>query len=169
LQNLFADIDNAWLKDIRLRGVQPYGWKIPASIPETARISANFEIEIPGDLVQRATSARMLDPQFALSYSYVVDKLFPEIKNPLQERARRLADQAELSPQNSIIAQIRYYRKQAAFLSKTDADAARLYELAADAAEAQLGPAIPKETARKEIGTRTEGQPQYNIPETVAS
>ena len=84
LQNLFADIDNAWLKDIRLRGVRPYGWKIPSFIPDTARISANFEIEIPGDLVQRATSARMLDPQFALSYSYVVDKLFPEIKNPTE-------------------------------------------------------------------------------------
>jgi hypothetical protein len=164
LENLFTDIDNDLLADIRERGIQPYGWKIPTAIPDDAKISATFEIEIPGDLVQRATVARMLDPEFALSYSFVVKKLFPEIKNPLQERARRLADRAELSPENSLIAQIRYYRKQAAFLSKSDADAARLYELAADAAEAQMKPLGPTTPTKGAIGDRTEALPQYSIP-----
>lgn len=165
IQNFFADIDNDWLEDIRERGVRPYGWKLPENLPDDAKVTADFEVEIPGDLVQRATVARMLDPEFALSYSFTLNKLFPEIKNPLQERARRLADMAELSRENSVIAQIRYYKKQAAFLSKTDADAARLYELAAEAAEAQLIPQGSPPQGRGAIGTRTEGLPRFNIPE----
>jgi hypothetical protein len=169
IQNLYADIDNDWLDDVRERGVAPYGWKMPAHIPETAKVSADYEIEIPGELVQKATVARMLDPQFSLSYSFTVEKLFPEIKNPMQERARRLSDMAELSPENALIAQIRYYRKQAAFLSETDADAARLYELAADASESQLQPqgATSQTETRSAIGNRPESSPQYNIPQTV--
>ena len=159
LQSLFADIDNDWLGDVRTRGVRPYGWSIPDGVPSTARMSADFEVEIPGELVQKATVARMLDPDFALSYTYVVRRLFPDIKNPLQERARRLADKAELSPENAVIAQVRYYRQQAAYLSKIDADAARLYELAADAAEAQFQRTSPQEASQRAIGNRTEGLP----------
>ncbi len=168
LQNLYADIDNDWLDDVRKRGVHPYDFTVPGAITEDMKISADFEVEIPGDIIQRATAARMLDPEFALSYTFVVRKFFPEIKNPLQERARRLTDKAELSPENAIIAQVRYYRRQASFLAKTDADTARLYELAAEAAEAQIRPAQPKEPgatrSRKAIGTRTEGQPTFNFP-----
>ncbi len=170
LQNFFADVDNDWLDDVRQRGVHPYGFSVPEAIGDEMRISADFDIEIPGDLVQRATVARMLDPDFALSYTFVMRKLFPEIKNPLQERARRLADKAELSPENALIAQIRYYRRQAAFLGKTDADAARLYELAADAAEAQLRPMQPKQLmagteSRRKVGNRAEALPEFNMPQ----
>lgn len=169
IQDLFEDIDNFWLDDIRDRGVRPYNWKIPAGLPRSARVTAKFEVEIPGDLVQKATVARMLDPEFALSYSYTVQRLFPDIKNPLHERARRLSDKAELSPENYIIAQIRFYRRQAILLAKTDEDAARLYDLAADAAEAQLGPIESQPPqGRPAMGNRPEGKPQYNIPQTPA-
>jgi len=165
LQNLYADIDNDWIEDIRLRNIKPYGWKIPSGLPDDMEITADFPIEIPGDLVQKATVARMLDPEFAVSYSYVMNRLFPDVKNPLQERARRLADQAELSPENAIIAQIRFYRKQAAFLARSDAEAARLYELAADATEAQLTPGKPSApSGQAPVGDRAEGMPRYNIP-----
>jgi len=164
LQNLFADVDNDWLEDIRTRGVRPYNWEIPKAVPDDAKITAKFEVEIPGDLIQRATAARMIDPNFALSYTYVVSKLFPEIKNPLQERALRLADMAELSLENATIAKIRYYRKQAAFMAKTDADAARLYDLAAEAAEAMLNPIAAKKTTEERqppgTGNRAENTPQ---------
>ena len=167
LENFFSDIDNDLLDDVRKRGIHPYGFTIPTAITDDMKITANFEIEIPGDLVQRATVARMLDPEFALSYTFVMRKLFPEVKNPLQERARRLADKAELSPENALIAQIRYYRRQAAFLNKTDADAARLYELAAEAVEAQIWPVMPEQPAkgRSRVGNRPEGLPRFNMPE----
>ena len=142
--NLNSDIDNDWLEDVKERGVKPYGWKIPSKLPENAKVSADYEVEIPGDLVHRATVARMIDPDFRLSYSYVVGKLFPNIKDPLMERAQVRSDMAELHPTNATIALIQYYRQQAAYLDKVgDAESAKLYELAADAALATLQPQQP--------------------------
>jgi len=140
----YEDEDNDWLEDIKTRGVKPYGWAYPTALPEGVRVSAEYEVEIPGDLVQRATTARMLDPDFRLSYSYVSKKLFPDIADPLMERAQVRADQAELHPSNSIIALIQYYRRQAAYLTRIgDVDSARLYELASDMALNMLGPQQP--------------------------
>lgn len=165
LQELFGDIDNDILDDIRERGITPYGWSYPSQIPKEAKVSAEFEVEIPGELVQKATVARMLDPQFALSYSYTVNKLFPDIKNPLRERARRLTDMAELSPENALIAQVRYYREQAAYLADKDEEAAKLYELAAEAVEARLRPQQqPEAPGSRPVGSRAEAEPTFNIP-----
>ena len=164
VQDFTSDIDNDLLTDVRDRGINPYGFHWPQKLDKNTKVTAEYEVEIPGELIQKATVARMLDPQFALSYSYVVNRLFPDIKNPLQERARRLADQAELSPETAIIAQVRYYRMQAAFLSKSDAEAARLYELAAEAAEAQITPA-QQQPARGPIGNRPEGLPTTEMPQ----
>lgn len=142
-----SDMDNDDLTDIRERGIKPYGWKYPEKLPEDVMVSADYEVEIPGDLVQRATTARMLDPDFRLSYTYVMGKLFPDIRDPMRERARVRADQAELHPSNAMIALIQCYRKQAAFLTdKGDAESARLYELMADVALQQLMPQ-PEEQA----------------------
>jgi hypothetical protein len=142
LIDLYSDIDNDLIQDIRDRGISPYGWKFPDALPKEFEVSANFEIEIPGELVQKATTARMLDPEFRLSYTYVSNKLFPDIKSPMREKARIRADQAEMRPENGIIAYVVYARQQANFLSSKaggmDLETARLYNLAADAAEAML-------------------------------
>ena len=166
LQNLFADIDNAWVDEIRQRGVTPYGWKLPPALPKDARVIADFDVEIPGDLVQRATAARMLHPAFQLSYSYVARKLFPEIKNPAEEKAMLRADEAERDPRNALIAYIDFCRKNAAYLEKIgDSENAELYRMAGEAALAQLGGGqqqqqIPEGT----IGARTEGMPTFQMP-----
>jgi len=137
--NRYEDIDNDWLADIKERGVKPYGWGYPDALPDNVYVSADYEVEIPGDLVQRATTARMLDPEFRLSYTYVMKKLFPDIGDPMQERAQVRADQAEMHPSNSLIALIQYYRRQAAWLDKTgDRETARLYDTVADATLAML-------------------------------
>ena len=171
--HLREDEDNDWLDDIRQRGVKPYGWSYPSKLPNESRVTAEYEVEIPGDLVQRATVARMLDPEFRLSYSYVMQKLFPEIKSPLQERAQVRADMAEMHPTNAIIALIQYYRQQAAYLEKmNDVESARLYDLAADAALALLAPPqpeqqpIPAPAGRGAPGMRAEGVPQ--LPRGIA-
>ncbi len=166
LQYLYGDIDNFWMEDILDRGVRPYNWKKPKNLPKNCKISAKYDIEIPGDLIQRATSARMIDPEFALSYSYVVNKLFPDIKNPLQERARRLADMAELSPENALIAKIRYFRKQAAVFEMRDEEVARLYNAAADAAEMQLNPQSTAKDSSQD-NSRVPGNRLENAPKSV--
>lgn len=161
LQDLYADIDNDWLQDILQRGIRPYGWKRPAGLNSDTEIEASFPIEIPGDLIQRLTAARMADPDFRLSYSYVMDKLFPDVKDPSRERARVLADQAMLNPINGLIAQVTFYRQQADYLSQAgDFRTAELYTLAAEAALAQLkGQEEPAEPPEKPIGNRTEALP----------
>ncbi|MDP1907923.1 MAG: hypothetical protein Q8K85_06455, partial [Hyphomicrobium sp.] len=164
LQNLFADIDNAWIDEIRWRGVTPYGWKIPPALPKDAKVIADFDVEIPGDLVQRATVARMLDPNFRLSYSYVLNKLFPEIKSSMQEKAMVRADDAERDPRNAVIAYVDFCRKQAAYLEKIgDSDNAELYRLAGEAAMAQLNPPQPQQQPSQAIGSRTEGLPTFQM------
>ena len=137
--NQYEDKNNDWLLDIQERGVNPYGWKYPDNLPDNVYVSSDYEIEIPGDLIQRATTARMLDPDFRLSYTFVMAKLFPEIEDPMQERAQVRADQAERHPSNSLIALVQYYRQQAAFLLKNnDAETARVYNTVADATMAML-------------------------------
>ena len=173
--NRYEDIDNDWLSDIKERGVKPYGWKYPEALPDDIYVSADYEVEIPGDLVQRATTARMLDPDFRLSYTYVMRKLFPDISDPMQERAQVRADQAEMHPSNSLIALIQYYRRQAAWLDKTgDRETARLYDVVADATLAMLtaeegreerpvpsprgrGETVPQRTALPERASPPEG------------
>ena len=161
-----SDMDNDDLQDIRDRGIKPYGWKYPSKLPDTTVVSAEYEVEIPGDLVQRATTARMLAPDFVLSYSYVSRRLFPDIEDPLRERAQVRADKAELHPSNSMIALIQYYRKQAAFLATTaggmDIEGSRLYELIADMAlQSLMPPPAEEQPTRQGAGlARPEAVPQ---------
>lgn len=146
----FSDMDNDDLADIKNRGIRPYGWSFPSGLPNNYKVTAEYEVEIPGDLVQRATVARMLDPNFCLSYSYVVRKLFPDISDPMQERAQIRSDQAELHPSNSMIALIIYYRRQAAYLNSIgDVESAKLYELVADNALMSIQPESQEEQPRQ--------------------
>ena len=136
-----SDMDNDDLTDIKERGIKPYNWSYPKDLPGDVLVSAEYEVEIPGDLIQRATTARMLDPEFRLSYTYVMGKLFPDIADPMRERAQVLADKAALHESNSMIALIIYYEEQAAFLTKQgDARGAKLYELMANVALQQMFP-----------------------------
>jgi len=159
--NLHSDIDNDWVEDAKERSLQLYGIAIPTNLPPHVRVSAEYEIEIPGDLVQRATVARMLNPNFRLSYSYVVQKLFPEIRNPLREKALQRADDAEGNPINAAIAYIQFCRRQARYLTKLgDTESAELYELAAQTSMALLKPpqqAAPQQPAAP--GVRPEVRP----------
>jgi hypothetical protein len=162
LENLYSDIDNDWFQDILDRNLHPYKWKRPSGITSDMEIDASFSIEIPGDMVQRLTAARMADPEFQLSYSYVMSKLFTDIKDPMREKARVLADQAELHPTNSLIALVQYYKKQANFLSISgDSSTAQLYQLAAYAAMAQLKAMSQpqQQPGQQSIGGRSEASP----------
>lgn len=139
VKDLFTDIDNFWLNMVREQGYKPYGKAIPDGIPGDAKLSADYEIKIPGDIVQRATVARMLDPNFEVSPLRVMDWLFPEIDNPLEELAFIRAAKAERHPIRALIALIESFREEARLLREAkDISGAQLYEKAADLAEASL-------------------------------
>lgn len=162
-----SDIDNFWYEQIRKFSYKPYKIALPKGLADDIKLTAEYEIKIPGDLIQRATVARMLDPDFRLSYRRVIEELFPEIKSPAQEKAFIRADKAELHPVNSMIDLVVSLKKQAKILRTAgDIAAAQLHEKAAANVERALSlseeeAAPPPEVAptRRAIGSRIEGAP----------
>ena len=106
IKGLLTDIDNFWMLSMKETGSRPAGFKMPKDLKEIPLFDVDFNIDIPGFLVQRATAARMLDPNFKLSTTTVMDMLFPEVKNPLLEQARVQKDEADKNPISLLIAMI---------------------------------------------------------------
>lgn len=135
-----TDIDNFWLGLMREYGLKPYGLTIPSELPKDIEVTAEYEIRIPGDIIQRATTARMLDPDFRLSPQRVIEELFPEVKNPLEELAKVRAAEAARHPVMAQIGLIEALKEQAALMREAqDITGADLYEKAAEKAESMLG------------------------------
>lgn len=165
-----TDVDNFWLEQIKRFSYKPYGLEYPKELPENIPVTASYEIRIPGDIIQRATVARMLDPEFRLSSARVTEELFPEIKNPMEEQAQVRADKAQAHPIMAYVSLIISLRQEAADLTKSndprDKEAAKLYELAAANIEKQLGisaeqPAqAPTPTATPAIQPRVAARPE---------
>ena len=114
----------------------------------------------------------MLNPNFRLPESWIMDKIFPEIKNPLQAQAQVRKEDAMMHPKAIIVDSIIAYREQARILrDANDVDSAALYEKLATSLEAELGvPAqgrgtaqpieVPREVLPKEVTTPEEGLAQ---------
>ena len=85
LKGLFGDIVNDLLRD-DLR----YGYvDEPNNLPEDFSYHLDYEIDIPGDFVNRANIARILNPNFQVSSATIIESLFKsEIRSPQQEFAR---------------------------------------------------------------------------------
>ena len=96
--DVLTDVDNFWIEETVKQNIQPGGFQIPQNLPEDTFMTAAYDIQIPGDLVLRATVARMLSPGFELSATTAMDLLFPEIANPQEEYNRVIADKAEKHP-----------------------------------------------------------------------
>jgi len=147
-----TDIDNFWLYLMKEYNYKPYGRGIPAGIPKDAKLTADYELRIPGDLVQRVTTARIANPTFELSDEKIMEELFPEIKNPAEEIAKVQAGKARKHPIHAAITLIESFREEARLLRDVgDVDAATLYEKAADLVEASM---TPEEAPEAERGVR---------------
>lgn len=48
--HLLSDIDNFWAQQIKDNNYSPYEFKWPKELPNTARVSADYEVKIPGDI-----------------------------------------------------------------------------------------------------------------------
>jgi hypothetical protein len=137
LIGLLTDIDNLWYSMIRDKNFSPYGFKLP-KLPDGIKLSAQYEIQIPGEIIQKATVSRMLNPAFELSTTTIMETLWHEIKNPIREQARLGKDKSDMSAESIAIRQIGAYRRQAAILRSAKDPSADLYDKAAKSLEDKL-------------------------------
>lgn len=167
---VLSDTNNFWLAEIERRGLHPYDFKLPKTEKKYV-VDCTYDIQVPGDFMQRATLARMLNPQYELSWTTVTDMLFPEIKNPLQEQARTRKDNALRNPVMAALDLIASLREEAETLRKAqDTRGFELFSAAAARVEQQLQlEAAPAEgpPSRSRVGDRPEatGRPHGVPPE----
>ena len=134
-----SDIDNLWLTLIRETGAKPYDLSLPKGITSNITASANYEVQIPGDFIQRANAAKMISAEFTLSNQFIMDTLFPEIPNPYREMAKVKSDRAQLDEVFLLIDKVKALRREAEAMSGSrDTGDAQLFEKAAAAMEAKL-------------------------------
>lgn len=158
--NCLSDIDNFWVQQMKDNNHAPYQFKWPKEIPDNYRITAEYEVRVPGDMANRATVARMLNPNFRLPILRIYDEVFPEVKNPIKDIAQVRAEDAEANPVYAQIALIQALREQSRILELyKDTDGAALFTKAADMVESTLTP-----PQQEQVQQPTGGQPQQLTP-----
>jgi hypothetical protein len=160
-----TDIDNWWRELIRDSGFKPYNYKLDKLI-ENERVEATFEMRIPGDLVQRATAAKMLNPNFTVSPEYIYSHQFQDIRNPMEEDARIRAAEARRSPEFAEITKIAALRQEALNLrAAKDTKSAQLYEKLANTLEQRLTGSMEQQTGNGNIQQpKTRIRPEVSPP-----
>jgi len=165
LRGLLNDVDDLWKGLLELTGFKPHNYKKPAILPLEYSFNVGLEIEIPGYLVQRATIARQLDPQFRLSTSTVMDKLFPEIKNSLVEQGKARKDLAMSNPKVLLAESIIAYKEQARLLKSSDnpddSEIAGVYDKLVSSLEQELSATIQQPSQ----ATGQPGELSQNLPQ----
>lgn len=160
-----TDVDNFWQDMIIKNGFAPHRFKKPDNMAELedTRFDVDVDLEIPGYMIQRATVARMLNPNFRLPDAWIKDKLFPEILDPLKAQADVRAEDAMMHPKAIIADQILAYEKQAELMRKANnTRGAEIYEKLAKSLEAELeGPSqVPPPAAPGQISPLQEVMPK---------
>lgn len=148
--NSITDIDNFWFNMARKFGYEPYGFSIPDDLPEDIEITANYDLRVPGDAANRATFSRMMNPNFRLTQHRIYDEFWPEVKNPREEMARLVAEDALSHPLRSTAALIQGFREEALILREAgDTQGHRLFNRMADLVEASLSPGQPPQQPQR--------------------
>ncbi len=146
-EGMRTDVDNFWADMCLMNNFSPHKFVRPDNLPEREErlFNVTCDVEIPGYMVQRATVARMLNPKFRLPEAWVMERLFPEIRNTLKAKADVRADDAMAHPKAILVDQILAYREQARILREAnDTASAELYEKLAVSMEAELSGPSPQ-------------------------
>ncbi len=144
-----TDLNNYWIDMIMMNGFRPAGFKLPDNLPEREdrKFDVDADVEIPGLLVQKANVARIMNPKFRLPEAWIIDRLFPEIKNSLKAQADNRAEDAMMDPDAIKVSAILGYREQARiFREANDIPTAELYDKLAKKKEAELDIAQPQQS-----------------------
>lgn len=140
----FADGIKALLSDIATTNIHwMRAWRLPIpgatplSLPDDLDIEFKYDIEIPGDFIQRASIAKILNPDFKLSEATLMDIMFPEVQNAMLEKGRIRSEDAQRSPVFRQVVLLQNLRLAAAEARDSgDAVFAQLLDRAAAQAEA---------------------------------
>lgn len=143
-----TDISNSWLQQIRDQNLSIDKFVIPEGFPDDALFDIDIEVSIPGDLIQRATTARQLDPAFSISTTTTMDMLFPEIRDPNREMVLSRRDMAMRHPMMATLDLISALQEQAqALVTEGNTQQAQLYMETASklqqSIDAQIQPQTP--------------------------
>ena len=141
IQGMRTDVNNFLTDMILMNGFSPHNFKKPDNLPdrEFRLFDVECDVEIPGYLIQRATVSRMLNPKFRLPEQWIMERMFPEIRNTIKAQADVRADDAMADPMAIMVDAIIAYRAQAKLLQDAgDVESAELYEKLASIKEAQL-------------------------------
>lgn len=169
IKGLRTDVDNFIQDMILVNGLRPYKFVKPDNLPEREdrRFSVDASVEIPGYLIQRATVARMLNPEYKLPKTWITERMFPEIKDALRSEATVRKEIAMSHPKAILVDQVIAYREQARLLREVnDVATAELYEKLAKSLEAELEPQPP---AQPPPGAGPPGTPQEVLPKEILS
>ena len=152
-KGLRTDINNFWVDMITKNNLHPHKYTKPKNLPprDQTMFDVEVSVEIPGYMIQRATIARMINPNFRLPETWVIEKMFPEIKDPLHSRADIRAEDAMRHPKAILVDQILAYLEQARVSRKANnTRAAELFEKLAASLEQELSgtPAQPQQPQR---------------------
>ena len=168
LEGALSDIDNFWFQMMKVNRFNPHRFSMPSNLPDGFRFKVSSEIQIPGYMVQRATIARMLNPNFRLPQRWIMDRMFPEIQDAIRTQAQVREEDALSHPKAIMVDAILAYREHADRLRKANnMDAAALYDKLADSIEQELGlaqpPAPERPTQRPPRGAMEGLMPQQEV------
>ena len=163
MMTVLSGIDNKWLEGMRIHGYTPRGVTIPKDLPKDAEMEVTYPISIPGDLINRITVAKMMNPELRFSFDYIFENLFPEVRDTMGEIAKSRKDMALNSEIGITIASIVAFRASAREASiRGNDEMAEVYEAAADFLFSQMKP-------QEQLPPAPGGEapiPQQNIPRT---
>lgn len=140
-EGLRSDLDNFWQDMIHDNGFRPHRFSTPKNMPDRdlRQFGVEASVEIPGYLVQRATVSRMMNPNFKLPETWVMERMFPEIRDAIKARGDTRAEDAMRHPKAVLVDQILAYLEQARISREANnIKAAELYEKLAASLETEL-------------------------------
>jgi len=158
-QGVLTEVDERWIKAVLKNDYKPYGWTKPTNLPKIDDIEflVSYKIKVPGDLVSRATVARMINPNYQLDDETTTEFFFPEIKDPMRMLAKARRDKALDNDVSRTIDQVLAYELEATSQElQGNTRGAALYRKAAKALEARLEP--------QGQGATNGRQPQQQVP-----
>lgn len=97
IMNVLGELATQNIKMMRHFGLPLGNVEFPP-MPEELFLDYEYDIIIPGDFLQRASTARTLNPNFKLSTQTLMNELFPEVRNVTLEHSQIQTEDALQNP-----------------------------------------------------------------------
>lgn len=142
LKDIYTTTNEWWYTQMRKRGIKPKGFTLGLSdLPADLEFDVQVRLNLPGDITNRATQARMLSPTFNLSEEVVGNLLFSaEIEDYELELARKRSETALRHPVAQDLELIESFERLAEEAAANgDTSRAQRFRKAAQTVESTMG------------------------------